>query len=117
MDSNSRILLCLSRVATQVNLGLQAASKVATQRPRSGKSPWMDPFARCTRPSYSTIPYIMARLYETSGTDFMAFRMGELEPWIDENFVRSVWFNMGEQVNVKMIRDKFSGYVGPFSFI
>ena len=38
-------------------------------------------------------------------------RMGELEPWIDENFVRSIWYNMGEQVNVKMIRDKFSGYV------
>lgn len=38
-----------------------------------------------------------------------AARMGELEPWIDENFVRSVWYNMGEQVNVKMIRDKFSG--------
>lgn len=37
-------------------------------------------------------------------------RMGELEPWIDENFVRSVWYNMGESVNVKMIRDKFSGY-------
>jgi len=37
------------------------------------------------------------------------YRMGELEPWIDENFVRSIWFNMGEQVNVKMIRDKFSG--------
>lgn len=36
--------------------------------------------------------------------------MGELEPWIDENFIRSVWFGMGEQVNVKMIRDKFSGY-------
>jgi hypothetical protein len=35
--------------------------------------------------------------------------MGELEPWIDENFIRSVWFGMGEQVNVKMIRDKFSG--------
>ena len=35
--------------------------------------------------------------------------MGELGPWIDENFVRSVWFNMGYQVNVKMIRDKFSG--------
>lgn len=38
------------------------------------------------------------------------FRMGELEPWIDENFVRSVWYNLGESVNVKMIRDKFSGY-------
>lgn len=37
--------------------------------------------------------------------------MGELEPWIDENFVRTVWFGMGYQVNVKMIRDKFSGYV------
>jgi hypothetical protein len=36
--------------------------------------------------------------------------MGELEPWIDENFVRNLWFQMGEQVNVKMIRDKFSGY-------
>lgn len=41
-------------------------------------------------------------------------RMGELEPWIDENFVRSVWFGMGEQVNVKMIRDKFSGSVMAF---
>lgn len=38
-----------------------------------------------------------------------SLRMGELEPWIDENFVRTVWFNLGEQVNVKMIRDKFSG--------
>ncbi|KAL9100270.1 MAG: hypothetical protein Q9163_004330 [Psora crenata] len=37
--------------------------------------------------------------------------MGELEPWMDENFVRTVWYNMGESVNVKMIRDKFSGYV------
>lgn len=38
--------------------------------------------------------------------------MGELEPWIDENFVRNLWFQMGEQVNVKMIRDKFSGNAG-----
>ena len=40
--------------------------------------------------------------------------MGELEPWIDENFIRSVWFGMGENVNVKMIRDKFSGWVPSF---
>jgi RNA recognition motif-containing protein len=38
--------------------------------------------------------------------------MGELEPWIDENFVRNVWFQLGENVNVKMIRDKFSGNAG-----
>jgi hypothetical protein len=42
-------------------------------------------------------------------TVLTARRMGELEPWIDENFVRSIWYNMGETVNVKMIRDKFSG--------
>jgi hypothetical protein len=40
-------------------------------------------------------------------------RMGELEPWIDENFVRNLWFQIGEQVSVKMIRDKFSGFVDP----
>lgn len=40
--------------------------------------------------------------------------MGELEPWIDENFIRTLWYNMGEQVNVKMIRDKFSGSVDLF---
>ena len=36
--------------------------------------------------------------------DLVISRMGELEPWIDENFIRSVWFGMGEQVNVKMIQ-------------
>lgn len=35
--------------------------------------------------------------------------MGELEPWIDENYVRNIWFGFHENVNVKMIRDKFSG--------
>ncbi|OCK95299.1 mRNA binding post-transcriptional regulator [Cenococcum geophilum 1.58] len=43
--------------------------------------------------------------------------MGELEPWIDENFVRSIWFGMGEQVNVKMIRDKFSGSNAGYCFV
>lgn len=47
-----------------------------------------------------------------SGDSKTTLWMGELEPWIDENFIRSVWFGMGEQVNVKMIRDKFSGCAG-----
>ena len=50
---------------------------------------------------------------EVSSVCLLFSRMGELEPWIDENFVRSVWFGMGYQVNVKMIRDKFSGYAHP----
>lgn len=43
--------------------------------------------------------------------------MGELESWMDENFVRNVWFQMGEQVNVKMIRDKFSGSNAGYCFV
>lgn len=43
--------------------------------------------------------------------------MGELEPWIDEAFVRSIWYNMGENVNVKMIRDKFSGSNAGYCFV
>ncbi|KAK9474758.1 uncharacterized protein V1510DRAFT_227795 [Dipodascopsis tothii] len=43
--------------------------------------------------------------------------MGELEPWIDENFIRQVWSNFGEAVNVKMIRDKFSGTNAGYCFI
>ncbi|KAL1302826.1 hypothetical protein AAFC00_003161 [Neodothiora populina] len=49
---------------------------------------------------------------QSSGDAKTTLWMGELEPWIDENFVRSVWFGMGYQVNVKMIRDKFSGNAG-----
>lgn len=30
--------------------------------------------------------------------------MGELEPWMDENFIRSTWYNLGENVTVKMMR-------------
>lgn len=38
--------------------------------------------------------------------------MGELEPWMDENFIKGVFATAtGEQVNVKVIRDKSSGYV------
>jgi len=43
--------------------------------------------------------------------------MGELEPWIDENFIRNLWFQMGEQVSVKMIRDKFSGSNAGYCFV
>lgn len=52
-----------------------------------------------------------------SGDGKTTLWMGELEPWIDENFVRSVWFGLGEQVNVKMIRDKFSGSNAGYCFV
>jgi len=54
---------------------------------------------------------IQKLLYGTFPLRCANARMGELEPWVDEAFVRNIWYQMGEQVNVKMIRDKFSGYV------
>ncbi|KFA76045.1 hypothetical protein S40288_00311 [Stachybotrys chartarum IBT 40288] len=39
--------------------------------------------------------------------------MGELEPWMDENFIKGVFMSSsGENVNVKVIRDKNSGNAG-----
>jgi hypothetical protein len=36
--------------------------------------------------------------------------MGELEPWMDENFIKGVFLSSAaESVNVKVIRDKNSG--------
>ncbi|KAJ6151823.1 hypothetical protein N7470_006951 [Penicillium chermesinum] len=35
----------------------------------------------------------------------------------NENFIRNLWFQMGEQVNVKMIRDKFSGSNAGYCFV
>jgi hypothetical protein len=35
--------------------------------------------------------------------------MGELEPWMDENWIRGAWYSAGEHVAVKMIRDKYTG--------
>lgn len=52
-----------------------------------------------------------------SGDSKTTLWMGELEPWIDENFVRTLWFGMGYQVNVKMIRDKFSGSNAGYCFV
>ncbi len=37
-------------------------------------------------------------------------RMGELEPWMDENFIKQIFTTVaGEAVNVKVIRDRNSG--------
>ena len=37
--------------------------------------------------------------------------MGDLEPWMDENYIRQVWLALGENVVVKLIRDKRTGYI------
>jgi hypothetical protein len=38
--------------------------------------------------------------------------MGELETWMDEHYLRGIWWQFTkQQVNVKVIRDKFTGYI------
>lgn len=49
----------------------------------------------------------------TANNDAKTLWMGELEPWMDENFVKQVWQTVcGEAVNVKVIRDRQSGNAG-----
>ncbi|OLL24868.1 putative RNA-binding protein [Neolecta irregularis DAH-3] len=44
--------------------------------------------------------------------------MGELDPtWMDEAAVRAIWYNQGENVNVKMIRDKFQNSPAGYCFV
>jgi hypothetical protein len=85
----NRFSFSSSNRAHKASRALQVPTRVATRR---------QPYGKQRRAARDTMIY--AKTF---------CRMGELEPWIDENFVRSVWFGMGYQVNVKMIRDKFSG--------
>ncbi|TPX70911.1 hypothetical protein SpCBS45565_g01390 [Spizellomyces sp. 'palustris'] len=43
--------------------------------------------------------------------------MGDLEPWMDENYIRQLWMSLGETVNVKMIRDKITGGNAGYCFV
>lgn len=43
--------------------------------------------------------------------------MGELEPWMDENWIRAAFYSAGHQVSVKMIRDKFTGVNAGYCFV
>lgn len=36
--------------------------------------------------------------------------MGDLDHWMDENFLQQVWLAYGEHVVVKLIRDKRTKY-------
>lgn len=40
---------------------------------------------------------------------FFLFRMGDLDPWMDELYLHKLWSQKGEQVVIKLIRDKRSG--------
>ncbi|KAJ2695031.1 hypothetical protein H4218_005372 [Coemansia sp. IMI 209128] len=43
--------------------------------------------------------------------------MGDIEPWMDEDYIRIVWERLGESVAVKMIRDRLTGAMANYCFI
>ncbi|GAA5809910.1 hypothetical protein MFLAVUS_003325 [Mucor flavus] len=43
--------------------------------------------------------------------------MGELEPWMDEQYIQQLWFNLNEKVMVKVIRDKITGISAGYAFV
>ncbi|KAJ3123845.1 hypothetical protein HK098_001590 [Nowakowskiella sp. JEL0407] len=43
--------------------------------------------------------------------------MGDLDPWMEENWIKQLWYSLGESVNVKMIRDKFTGGNAGYCFV
>lgn len=43
--------------------------------------------------------------------------MGELDPWLDEPSIKKIWAAFGETVNVKLIREKFTGATAGYCFV
>ncbi|KAJ2793137.1 hypothetical protein H4R20_006632, partial [Coemansia guatemalensis] len=43
--------------------------------------------------------------------------MGDIEPWMDESYIRRIWAHMGEMVVVKMIRDRLTGGAANYCFL
>lgn len=43
--------------------------------------------------------------------------MGDLEPWMEENYLKQLWYSLGEVINVKMIKDKMTQASAGYCFI
>ncbi|ANB14380.1 Nam8p [Sugiyamaella lignohabitans] len=69
-------------------------------------------------PGTSTSPALVAGSPPTASSDSKStLWMGELEPWYDENAIGKIWQNFGENVTVKLIRDKYSGVNAGYCFV
>ncbi|VUC28920.1 unnamed protein product [Clonostachys rosea] len=78
-----------------------------------GPAPNQNPFANGTPPAndMSAVPPPSGGASPDSPKTTLW--MGELEPWMDENFIKGVFLSSAaESVNVKVIRDKNSGNAG-----
>lgn len=89
-------------------------NQIVTASPATASPTFQTPNSVGQSVNNDQMPIVQSPL---QGGNKTALWMGELEPWVDEAFIRQIWFNMGEQVNVKMIRDKFSGSNAGYCFV
>ncbi|KAJ3188591.1 hypothetical protein HDU85_004305 [Gaertneriomyces sp. JEL0708] len=66
---------------------------------------------------YAPDPYASGYPQQGLGDQKNTLWMGDLEPWMDENYVRQLWMSLGENVNVKMIRDRLTGQNAGYCFV
>ena len=74
-------------------------------------TPWTPARHLCGKDRLFPLVYRATIASLTLTSTFKKTRMGELEPWMDENWIRAAFYSAGHQVSVKMIRDKFTGYL------
>ncbi|KAG0789674.1 hypothetical protein G6F57_006591 [Rhizopus arrhizus] len=43
--------------------------------------------------------------------------MGDLELWMDEQYIQQLWYSLNEKVSVKLIRDKLTGMSAGYAFV
>ncbi|KAI9199866.1 uncharacterized protein BJ171DRAFT_427251 [Polychytrium aggregatum] len=43
--------------------------------------------------------------------------MGDLDPWMDENYLRQLWYNMGENVMAKVVRDRNNTISAGYAYV
>ncbi|KAI9366865.1 hypothetical protein DFJ73DRAFT_6181 [Zopfochytrium polystomum] len=60
---------------------------------------------------------LLQQQQQQSETSKSTLWMGDLEPWMDENFIKQLWYSLGENVTVKMIRDKATGACAGYCFV
>jgi hypothetical protein len=59
----------------------------------------------------------MLAAMQTSDFPRSSLWMGELEPWMDETYLRQLWLSLGEQVSIKLVRNKATGLPSGYGFV
>ncbi|KAI7892040.1 uncharacterized protein EV154DRAFT_506124 [Mucor mucedo] len=59
----------------------------------------------------------MPNMFSDNNNFQMTLWMGDLDPWMDELFIKNVWLLLGESVVVKLIRDKRTSLSSGYAFI